>query len=344
MEKIRLGRTGLFVTTSAFGALPIQRVSQEDAVIILRRAYDSGINFYDTARLYTDSEEKIGAALGEVRKNIVISSKFKASTGEQMRASLATSLKNLRTDYLDIYQIHNPDRVYYPGEDNGVYDALLEAKQEGLIRFIGMTNHRLHIAVETIESGLYDTVQYPLNYLSSAAELDLIQQCADADMGLLIMKALSGGIISNAAAAFAFFRQYPNAVPLWGIEKLSELEDFISWENNPPALNGELLQAIEKDRSELGSSFCRGCGYCLPCAAGIDIPFAARMQHLLSRSPLPTYLNDTWREKMEKIPECTDCGHCRQNCPYGLDSPALLRSALEDYREKYRLYQEGGLK
>ncbi|MDX9872669.1 MAG: aldo/keto reductase [Clostridia bacterium] len=344
MEKTRLGRTGLLVTRSAFGALPIQRLSKEDAVPLLRRAYDSGINFYDTARLYTDSEEKIGAALSDVRKTIIISSKFKAATGEQMRASLAISLKNLGTDYIDIYQLHNPDRVFYPGEDNGVYDALLEAKKEGLIRFIGMTNHRLHVALETINSGLYDTVQYPLNYLSAEAELNLPQKCAESDIGMLIMKALSGGIITNAAASFAFLRQYPNAVPLWGIQKMSELEDFISWEKNPPVLNEKLLQAIKEDRDELGGVFCRGCGYCLPCAANIDIPFAARMSHLIRRSPLPTYLNEAWRDKMELITQCTDCGHCRKNCPYGLDSPALLRSALEDYRDYYRRFQEGDLK
>ena len=208
MEKIRLGRTNLLVSRSGFGAIPIQRISFEDAGRLLRKAYDHGINFFDTARGYTDSEEKIGAALSDVRKEIIIATKTPAGDKEAVLKNLETSLRNLRTDYIDIYQIHNPPKLPDQDDPSSAFSGLLEARKQGKIRFIGITNHRLEVVLEAIATGLYDTIQYPLSALSTDADLKVIEECRKHDLGFIAMKALAGGLLTNAAAAFAFLRQY----------------------------------------------------------------------------------------------------------------------------------------
>lgn len=333
MDQIRLGRTNLMVSRSGFGALPIQRISLQEAGRLLRKAYEGGINFFDTARNYTDSEVKIGAALADVRERIIIATKTAAEDRKTFFEHLETSLRNLKTDYIDIYQLHNPKTLPDPDDSEGLYHALLEAKNKGMIRFIGITNHRLDVAIAAAESGLYDTVQYPLSLLSNEKDLGLIGICAQKDVGLIAMKALSGGLINNGKAAFAFLRQYQNVLPIWGVQKESELDEFLACEQNPPALDDAMWEIINKFRSELSGDFCRGCGYCLPCPVQIPIPMAARMDLLLGRAVYQSYLTDEWREQMELIEKCIDCGHCRNHCPYELDTPNLLKKNLVAYRK-----------
>ncbi len=333
MVNVRLGSTGITVNKNGFGALPIQRVSMEEAIRLLHRAFDGGIRFYDTARLYTDSEEKLGQAFPDRRSRIFLASKTGAVTAEGFWKDLETTLKNLNTDYLDIYQFHNPAFCPKPGDESGLYDAALEARKKGMILHIGITNHRLNVAQEAIASGLYETLQFPFCYLSGEPELKLLEGCKKQDMGFLSMKALSGGLITNAAAAFAFQAQFPETLPLWGIQREEELEQFLSFVNNPPSMNEELSAVIEKDRKELLGEFCRGCGYCMPCPAGIEINNCARMSLLLRRAPSAGYLTPQWQEKMQKIEECKHCDSCKKKCPYGLDTPKLLKKNYEDYKE-----------
>ncbi len=333
MVNVRLGSTGITVNKNGFGALPIQRVSMDEAIRLLHRAFDGGIRFYDTARLYTDSEEKLGQAFPDRRSRIFLASKTGAVTAEGFWKDLETTLKNLNTDYLDIYQFHNPAFCPKPGDESGLYDAALEARKKGMILHIGITNHRLNVAQEAIDSGLYETLQFPFCYLSGEPELKLLEGCKKQDMGFLSMKALSGGLITNAAAAFAFQAQFPETLPLWGIQREEELEQFLSFVNNPPSMNEELSAVIEKDRKELLGEFCRGCGYCMPCPAGIEINNCARMSLLLRRAPSAGYLTPQWQEKMQKIEECKHCDSCKKKCPYGLDTPKLLKKNYEDYKE-----------
>lgn len=333
MEKVTLGTTGIIVNKNGFGALPIQRVDQEAAVDIIKKAYTGGVNFYDTARFYTDSEEKIGIALSDVRKNIYLASKTMTTKVEEFWEQLKTSLRELRTDYLDIYQFHNPDFCPKLNDGTGLYEAMLEAKEKGLIRHIGITNHRLPIAMEAVESGLYETIQFPFSYLASERDIALVKLCREKKVGFIAMKALSGGLITNSAAAYAFMSQYDNVVPIWGIQREKELDEFISYMDHPPALTGELKAVIEHDREELCRDFCRGCGYCLPCPANIDIPTAARMSLMIRRAPVSIYLNDSWKEKMKKIEDCIHCNHCSNHCPYGLDTPRLLEENWQDYKK-----------
>ena len=317
MVKVTLGRTGITVEKNSFGALPIQRISAPEAVKLLRKAYDNGVTYYDTARWYTDSEEKLGEAFGGMREKIYIATKTGSSTAEGFWKDLETSLHNLRTDYIDIYQFHNPAFCPKPGDGTGLYEAMLEAKKKGMIRHIGITNHRLHIAHEAVESGLYETLQFPFSYLATDRDVELVQKCKEADMGFIAMKALSGGLITNSAAAYAYLAQYDNVLPIWGIQRESELDEFLSYIENPPVMNEELKAVIQKDREELSGDFCRGCGYCMPCPAGIEINTCARMSLLIRRSPSAAQLTPKAQEMMKKIENCLHCGKCRSKCPYG---------------------------
>lgn len=328
---VTLGKTGITVEKNSFGALPIQRISKEEAIKLLRKAYDHGVTFYDTARFYTDSEEKLGEAFEGMRDKIYLATKTAAVTPENFWKDLQTSLKNLRTDYIDIYQFHNPDFCPMPGDGSGVYEAMLEAKQKGLIRHIGITNHRLHVAKQAIESGLYETLQFPFCYLATEKDIELVELCKEADMGFIAMKALSGGLITNSAAAYAYLAQYDNVLPIWGVQRERELDEFLSYIENPPKMTEELQTVIDSDRAQLQGEFCRGCGYCMPCPAGIEINNCARMSLMIRRAPAAAQMTPAMQEKMKKIEDCLHCGKCKSKCPYGLDTPTLLQKNYEDY-------------
>lgn len=331
MQTVRLGKTNLTVSKNGFGALPIQRISLEDAAHLLRKAYDGGINYFDTARFYTDSEEKIGYALSDVRENIVISTKTMKTDVEGFWCELHESLSLLKTDYIDIYQFHNPPFCPKPGDGTGLYEAMLEAKAKGLIRHIGITSHKLTIAEEAVRSGLYETLQFPFSYLAGEKEEALVRLCEEMDVGFICMKALAGGLITRSDAAYAFLTDYPVA-PIWGIQRESELDEFLAYNNDPPTMNEEIAAFIEKEKQELMGEFCRGCGYCMPCPAGIQINNAARMSLMIRRAPVDAQLSEASRAMMKKIEDCINCGRCKTKCPYGLDTPELLRKNYEDYK------------
>ena len=266
-----------------------------------------------------------------MRDQVVIATKTMAKTPEDFWQDLETSLRLLRTDYIDIYQFHNPSQCYKPGDGTGMYECMLEAKKQGKIRHIGLTNHMLGVAEECIDSGLYATLQFPFSYLSSDKEIELAAKCKEAGMGFIAMKALSGGLITDSAAAYAFMDQYDNVVPIWGIQRESELEEFLRHLQNPPQLTSERRDFIEREKQELSGEFCRGCGYCMPCPAGIAINTCARMSLLLRRSPSERWLMPRAQDMMRQIEECIECGQCRAQCPYDLDTPQLLKRNYEDY-------------
>lgn len=333
MAKVTLGKTGITVEKNSFGALPIQRISKQEAIRLLRKAYEHGVTFYDTARFYTDSEEKVGEAFAGMRKKVYIATKTGAVTAEGFWKDLQVSLKNLQTDYIDIYQFHNPSFCPKPGDGSGLYEAMLEAKAKGMIRHIGITNHRLHVAHEAIDSGLYETLQFPFCYLATQKDLELVDKCRQANMGFIAMKALSGGLITNSAAAYAFLAQYENVLPIWGVQRERELDEFLSYIDNPPSMTEEIRSVIAHDRKELLGEFCRGCGYCMPCPMGIEINNCARMSLMIRRAPSAAQLTEESQAKMKKIESCIHCNQCKAKCPYGLDTPALLQKNYQDYCE-----------
>ena len=332
MKQVTLGTTGITVPQNGFGALPIQRVDLEQAVRILRRAYEGGMTFFDTARAYSDSEEKLGYAFEGIREKLYIASKTMARTPEEFKSQLETSLKLLKTDYIDIYQFHCVDVCYRPGDGTGMYECMLEAKAQGKIRHIGVTAHKLEVAEECVESGLYETLQYPLSYLSAEKEVNLVKMCREKNMGFIAMKGLAGGLISHSKAVFAYMSQFENVVPIWGVQRMEELEEWLAYMTDAPQLDDEVLTFIEKEKKELNGEFCRGCGYCMPCPAGIQINNCARMSLMVRRAPSAGWLSEEWQENMKKIEDCINCGQCRKKCPYELNTPELLRKNYEDYK------------
>ena len=333
MTTVTLGRTGITVNKNGFGALPIQRITKDEAAGLLRKAYDGGITLFDTARAYSDSEEKIGYAMSDIRNHIYITTKTAAQNADAFWKDLETSLTLLKTDHVDVYQFHNPSFCPKPGDESGLYDAALKAREQGKIRFIGITNHRLSVANEAVESGLYDTLQFPFCYLCSDKDVELVEVCKKSNVGFIAMKALSGGLITNSAAAYAFEAQYDNVLPIWGVQREHELDEFLSYITNPPVMTEEIKALIESDRKQLYGSFCRGCGYCMPCPAGIEINNCARMSLLLRRSPSAGHLSEAGQAKMMKIKDCLHCNACMSKCPYGLNTPELLQRNLKDYEE-----------
>ena len=335
MKNVTLGKTGITVPQNGFGALPIQRVPLPGAVEILRKAYDGGMRLFDTARAYSDSEEKLGAAFGDGyinREEIIITTKTAAKTPEAFWKDLETSLGLLKTDYIDVYQFHLMGECWTPGQDNGMYDCMLEAKKQGKIRHIGGTAHKIGIARQIAECGFYETLQYPISYLADEQEMELIRLCNEKNVGLLCMKGLAGGLITNSKAAMAFINEFDGAVPIWGIQRERELDEWLSYMTDTPVMDEEIRSFIQKEQEELKGEFCRGCGYCMPCTMNIQINNCNRMSLMLRRAPSEAWLNEHWQQEMERIESCINCGACLPKCPYGLDIPRLLRKNLEDYR------------
>ena len=332
MNVITLGSTGIQVVQNGLGALPIQRDSKEVAVKIVRKAYEGGMRFFDTARAYSDSEEKVGEALHDVRDNLYIATKTMAQTPEEFWEQLETSLRLLKTDYIDIYQFHCANQVFAPGDGTGMYECMLEAKAQGKIRHIGITAHKIQIAFDAVESGLYETLQYPFSYLAAEREKELVAKCKEKNVGFIAMKGLAGGLINKSEAVMAFMTQYDNVLPIWGIQRETELEEWLSYMENTPSMTGEIKEYIEREQKELSGEFCRGCGYCMPCPKGIMINQCARMSLMLRRAPSASWLSENMQAEMKKIETCINCRKCVSKCPYSLNTPELLKKNYEDYK------------
>ena len=340
MKTIPLRSTGLLVTKTAMGCLPVQRCDKDYAVKLLQAAFDGGIRYFDTANAYTDSEEKIGLALADVRDQIVISTKSAARDRAGVLAHIENSLKMMKTDYIDLFQFHQVAEVPDAEDPEGAYAGALEAKERGWIRHIGVTSHRVNVAEECIASGLFETLQFPFSYISSERDLALAEKCKAADMGYIAMKGLAGGLLTNVRACHAFMKQYDNVVPIWGMQTLDELAQWLAVTEEDPDMDEELAAFIRKEREELSGSFCRSCGYCMPCPMGIEIRNCARMDRLLRRSPWQQYMTPEWQAKMNKIEDCIGCYSCASKCPYQPDTPKLLKHMLQDYREFYESHKD----
>ena len=293
MRTITLGSTGIVTPQNAFGALPIQRISEQDAVALLRRAFEGGMTFFDTARAYSNSEERVGLAFEGMRGKVAIATKTQARTPEAFWEDLETSLRLLRTDHVDLCQFHCVDQCYKPGDGTGMYECMLKAKEQGKIAHIGVTAHKLEVAFGCVESGLYETLQYPLSYLASDRELELVALCE---------------------------------------QRKEELDEWLAFMTETPQLDEGMRAFIASERAELAGDFCRGCGYCMPCPQEIVINQCARMSLMIRRAPSKGWLGEEWQQRMNAIEDCTECYACTVRCPYELDIPQLLKKNLADYR------------
>lgn len=338
IEKVRLGRTGLMVSRIAMGCIPITRRSMDDAVRLLRRARGAGVNFFDTAYVYEDSEDKIGAAFpGAERHQVIIASKAMCDTYEETMRQLETSLRRLGTDYIDLYQWHNPEDLEDFQNRRGPYQAMQDAQKAGKVRHIGLSNHNLARARAAVDTGAFATLQFPLSVLSSSEEIEFSRYCHGRDLGVIAMKAMCGGMLPDGRIPFIFLNQHRHIVPIWGMEKESELEQFLQLAANPEPFTPFMHEEMEALRLELGDEYCRGCGYCMPCPQDIAVSMLMRIDSWIKRNPPGSQFTEERRGQVARIDECTECRACEQRCPYHLDIPAVLKEQKENYE---RLFAE----
>jgi len=344
MKYVRMGSTGLTVSKTAIGTVPLQRLDVADAVKLMRNAYDAGITFFDSADNYVGSEAKLGIALAGVRSEVVISTKASTQKGNAVMAHIEKSLQDLKTDYIDIIQMHNPKILPDANDPDGAYAALVSARQKGYVRHIGFTSHDLQMAIRAAESGLFETVQYPLNYLSGEKDEELIRLCDQKGIGLIAMKPFAGGMIRNPTLTFMYFRSHENVVPIYGIQRQSELDILIELEEHTPAFDVNLRQLTEKGKAEFQSLFCRGCDRCLEnCPQGIRPGYMGRIGDFLYRNPPYKYLTMEWYQQVLKIPSCIACGECVKSCPFGVDLRSRMKECYDVYMDLWSHKEDFGV-
>ena len=333
MEYKILGKTGLKVSALGFGGIPIQRIDEEGSRELMHQLLDAGVNYIDSARGYTVSEEFIGYGLQGIRDQFVLATKSMARDKESMARDVEISLKNFRTDYIDLYQIHNPNEaqletVCAPG---GALEALLEAKAAGKIGHIGITLHSADVFRKALELDWVETVMFPYNIVETQAE-ELIKACAEKNIGFICMKPLAGGAIEDAQLAMRFIAHNPDVtVTIPGMAEKKELDqNVVSYCDKTPLTQQE-LEKIEKIRSELGNNFCRRCGYCAPCTVGIGIPAALVAEGYHLRYGLESYAMARYEASGAAASNCVDCGLCEERCPYHLPIRQMLKRVVSTF-------------
>ncbi|MBN1856454.1 MAG: aldo/keto reductase [Dehalococcoidia bacterium] len=345
METIRLGKTGLMVSRVGFGAIPIQRLDADDAIAVVKRCLDLGVTYLDTANAYSTSEGRMGEALAGWNGNVVISTKSQSRTPEGIEAHLAQSLEMLKVDSIDLYQFHNvssfPDleKVLDP---NGPFPIVEKAKREGKVKHIGITSHQIDVAKEAVKTGRFETIMYPFNFIAHELGEELAALSAQHDVGFIAMKPFAGGMIGKATLAIKYLLQFPNVVPIAGVEKLHEIEEIIRIVEGPWTLTDEENAEIATIRTETGNRFCRRCDYCQPCTAGIPISNVMSFPTMVKRMPLKNVVTGWIADLMEKASECTNCGLCEERCPYQLPIREMVSENVANYRRLKKEWQDSG--
>ena len=329
-----LGKTGLKVRTLGFGGIPIQRVGEEEAIKVIRRCYELGINYYDTARGYTNSEEKIGIALEDVREKVYYATKSHAKTSEGILKEFEISAKNLRTDYIDVYQLHNVGNKELWNQiqaEGGPLEALYELKEQEKIKNISVTTHSPDLGLELVKSSHFSTIMIPYNYLTTKPAESLLPLCKKLNVGTIIMKPFGGGAFSNANTALKYVYNNTDAdIAIPGVATVEEVEENCKIWQGDLTLSKEELELIEKDRQTLGDQFCRGCDYCQPCPQDVPISTILRTEQFLQRTGWSERTVKRIREVKEKLDTCINCGTCESRCPYNLPIQELLTKTMEN--------------
>lgn len=343
MKYLPFGSTGVFVSEIGFGAIPIIRLSFEEAERVLRKAYDSGITLYDTANAYHDSEEKIGRALSPIRDKIFLATKSMKRDGKTVAEHIDLSLKRLQTDRIDLFQFHQVatekdwQTISGPG---GAMEAALKAKEDGKIRFIGITSHSLPMAKKYVESGLFSSIQFPFNFIETDAAEELHPLAREKNVAILAMKPFAGGAISDASLAFKFLRSHESLFPIPGYDSVESVQQVVCFYDSPNKVTDKDRADMESIKKEIGGEFCRRCEYCQPCPSGVAIA-QGMIYPLLASRMSPEVASEFASRGMETIPECTECGLCMKKCPYSLPITTMLKKHYALYKS-HRSAKEGG--
>jgi uncharacterized protein len=343
MKKIRLGRTDIMVTEIGFGGIPIQRLEEEDAVAVVKRCIELGINFFDTANAYSTSEERIGKAIKGQREKVILATKSQSHDSEELSRHIELSLKRLGVDYIDLFQFHGVsdfkslDKILEP---DGVMAVVKKAQADGKVRHIGITSHQLDVAKKAVISGRFETLMFPFNFIATEAADELIPLCRKHDVGFICMKPMAGGMVDKARVAIKYVLQFPDIVTIPGIEKVSEIEEIIKIaESSPKITRAEKLE-MKNIRETLGSRFCHRCDYCRPCTMHIPISTVLSMKSFYRRFPSDTVFSPSFARAMAKAAECSDCGECETRCPYHLPIREIMKEQIEWYRELISNYKK----
>jgi len=329
MEYRVLGKTGLKISRMGFGGIPIQRIDPEGTKKLILKLRESGVNYIDTARSYTVSEEYLGEALEGIRDDFVLATKSVSRTKVDMERDIDISLKNLRTDYIDLYQVHNPtaeqlDQVLAPG---GALEALLEAKAAGKIGHIGITLHYAELFKRAVEFDWVETIMFPYNVVETQGE-ELIHVCAEKGIGFVCMKPLAGGAIDDATLALRFIIANPDvSVVIPGMASVEELQQNLDAVNDESPLTQAEMKALQQMKDSLGTQFCRRCNYCAPCTVGISIPTVFLLEGYYSRYNLTEWAEFRYNAMEKKASDCIACGACEPRCPYQLPIRQMLKNA-----------------
>lgn len=335
MEYRVLGKTGLRVSRMGFGGIPIQRIDAEGTKALMEKLAEAGVNYIDTARGYTVSEEYLGYGLKGIRDKFILATKSMGRTKEAMAADIERSLKNLRTDYIDLYQVHNPgmeqlDQVLAEG---GALEALQEAKVQGKIGHIGLTAHSVQVFERALELDWVETIMFPFNIVESQGE-ELIRRCTERNVGFIDMKPLAGGAIENASLALRYVCANPDVtVVIPGMAEIKELSENVAACSNTEPLSEKEKQEMEAVREQLGTNFCRRCNYCAPCTAGINIPSVFLFAGYLERYNLAGWARDRYSTLAVKASACVECGECETRCPYQLPIREMMKRCASEFGE-----------
>ncbi len=343
METVRLGKTELMVSRIGFGGIPIQRLTEDETVKVVRRCLGLGVNFIDTANAYTTSEERIGKAIAGRREGLIIATKTHARTIEGVEKDIHLSLERLGTETIDLYQFHNvskPKDIETVLDPNGPLIAFEKAKEAGKINHIGVTSHSMDAAKALVKSGRFETIMFPFNFVAKEAETELLFLTREHDVGLIAMKPLAGGMLDNAVIAIKYLLQFPDVVPIPGIEKTHEIEEIVRICDGPRAMTEAEQAEMQRLRDELGTKFCRRCNYCQPCTEEIPISTVMIIESFAKRFPPERFFGGNPAAAMEKAANCTECGECEARCPYDLPIREMMAERVIWYEEMRKQHEK----
>jgi hypothetical protein len=341
MRQVELGRTGLRVSEVAFGGIPIQRLSEDEAVAVVQRCLDLGVTMLDTAHGYSTSEERIGRAIAGRREGLVIATKSPAREAGPFREQMELSFRRLGVEYIDLFQFHNistPEALEQVLAPGGPMDIARQAKAAGRIGHIGVTSHKLEMAIEMAGSGLFETLMFPFNYITDEPAQELIPLCRAKGVGFIAMKPMGGGLLEDATLSFKFLRQFEGVLPVVGIERAAEIEEIVGIMEGDTAFTPAERTRLAEITAFLGTRFCRRCDYCQPCPQGIQISTVMNIKSFARRMPPERVFGEWGRALVAQAETCIVCGECASRCPYGLPVPEMLAQNAQWYNEQMALH------